>query len=211
MPRPSTLLALIASCAAISGCANDDDRIAPAGGDTTTTDSPVAADAPAATAEPAPADGAGPMQEGSTERQSAASSGTTTALLTDVRSAAHDGYDRVVFEFSGETVPGYDVQYADGNVTQDGSGTTVEIAGDAGLTVRMSPAADADLTDPDAPRTYSGADRIATGRDGGVVELARIGGFEGVLTWAIGVAARADFTVSTLGSPARIVVDVRRP
>ncbi|MBO9534184.1 MAG: hypothetical protein J7513_14530 [Solirubrobacteraceae bacterium] len=207
--RPILLFTLaLASCGAIVGCTNDDDRLATP---SSTADEPTPlAPATEVPATSTPADDAGPMQGGSTERQYAAASGTGTALLTGVREAPHDGYDRVVFEFSGESVPGYDVAYADGNVTQDGSGTTVEIAGDARLTVRMSPAADADLTDPDAPRTYTGPDRIATGNSSGVVELARIGGFEGALTWAIGVRARTDFKVSTLTDPARIVVDLRQ-
>ena len=36
-----------------------------------------------------------------------------TALLTDVRAARHEGYDRVVFEFR-NAVPGYDVRYGHG-------------------------------------------------------------------------------------------------
>ena len=41
-----------------------------------------------------------------------------------------------------------------------------------------------------------------------VVELARLGGFEGVLTSVAGVGDRAPFRVRTLASPSRLVVDV---
>ncbi len=41
-----------------------------------------------------------------------------------------------------------------------------------------------------------------------MAELARVGGFEGVLTWAIGVRDRTTFRVDALGNPNRLVIDV---
>jgi hypothetical protein len=72
----------------------------------------------------------------------------------------------------------------------------------------MENALDADLSRPSAPRTYTGPHRLAPGTPE-VVELARTGGFEGVLTWAAGLRDRVDFRVTTLAAPARLVVDFR--
>lgn len=129
-----------------------------------------------------------------------------TALLTDVRAARHPGYDRVVFEF-GNGIPGYDVRYVEPPVRADGSGDEVAVAGGAVLLVRMEPALDADLTQESAPRTYTGPNRF-TPDTAAVAELVRTGGFEAVLTWAVGVDEERPFRVTRLESPARIVIDV---
>ena len=72
----------------------------------------------------------------------------------------------------------------------------------------MEPALDADLTQESAPRTYTGPQRF-TPTTTAVVELVRTGGFEAVLTWAVGVDEERPFLVSTLESPARLVIDVK--
>ena len=80
-------------------------------------------------------------------------------------------------------------------------------AGCSVLVVRMEPALDADLTKETAPRTYLGPARF-TPDTSAVVELVRTGGFEAVLTWAVGVDAERPFRVTRLEQPARIVLDV---
>ena len=50
--------------------------------------------------------------------------------------------------------------------------------------------------------------RLSPGTEA-VVELVRTGGFEAVLTWAIGVESAQPFRVVRLEGPARIVIDVR--
>lgn len=130
-----------------------------------------------------------------------------TALLTQVRAARHEGFDRVVFEFA-NTLPGYDVRHVQPPVAQDGSGRPVPVAGAFVVRIRMENALDADLSQPSAPRTYSGPSRISPGTPE-VAELASAGGFEGVLTWAIGLRDRVDFRVTTLAGPPRLVIDFR--
>lgn len=129
-----------------------------------------------------------------------------TALLTDVRAARQEGYDRVVFEFA-NAVPGYEVGYVERPVIADGSGDEVAVEGGAVLRVRMEPALDADLTQESAPRTYTGPNRFSPETDA-VVELVRTGGFEAVLAWAVGTDEERLFRVTTLLDPPRIVVDV---
>ena len=131
---------------------------------------------------------------------------TETALLTDVRSARQEGYDRVVFEFS-NGVPGYEVGYVERPVVADGSGDEVAVEGESVLRVRMEPALDADLTQESAPRTYTGPSRFSPDT-AVVVELVRTGGFEAVLAWAAGIDGERPFRVTTLADPPRIVIDV---
>jgi hypothetical protein len=131
---------------------------------------------------------------------------TETALLTDVRAAGHAESDRVVFEFA-NGIPGYDVRYVEPPVLADGSGEEVAVAGAAVLVVRMEPALDADLTQEAAPRTYTGPTRFSPSTTA-VVELVRTGGFEAVLTWAVGVDEQRPFRVTRLENPARIVIDI---
>ena len=148
-----------------------------------------------------------PRLEGaSTDPVAVQGTGDEVALLTDVRAARHEGYDRVVFEFR-NVAPGYDVRYVQKPVHADASGEEVSVHGGAALLVRMEPALDADLTQESAPRTYLGPQRFTP--DTAVVEeLVRTGGFEAVLTWAVGVDEKRPFKVTRLESPARVVIDV---
>ena len=149
---------------------------------------------------------AAPLEGASTEPVAVSATISETALLTDVRSARQEGYDRVVFEFS-NGVPGYDVGYVERPVVADGSGDEVAVEGGAVLRIRMEPALDADLTQESAPRTYTGPVRFSP--DTAVVdELVRTGGFEAVLTWAAGIDTKRPFRVTTLAGPPRIVIDV---
>lgn len=150
----------------------------------------------------------GTMPGASTRPVSSLSTNASTALLTAVRVGRHEGYDRVVFEFRSNVLPGYDVRYIARPVRQDASGKVVAVKGAYVLRVLMSPAFDADLSKTGAPRTYTGSLRISP-RTPEVAQLVRTGGFEDVLTWVVGVRDRVDFRVMTLHNPARIVIDLR--
>ncbi|HEU4703369.1 MAG TPA: hypothetical protein VFS37_12880 [Conexibacter sp.] len=147
------------------------------------------------------------MAGASTRPVHAPASNRQTALLTDVRAARHEGFDRVVFAFR-NVLPGYDVRYVSRPVHEDASGRTVPVAGGAVVRIRMEPALDADLSRAGAPRTYTGPLRF-TPATPEVVELVRIGAFEGVLTWVAGVQDPVDFRVTTLTAPPRLIVDFR--
>jgi hypothetical protein len=138
---------------------------------------------------------------------SAPAKNTCTALLTAVRVARHEGFDRVVFQFR-NVVPGYDVRYVMRPVRQDASGKVIAVQGAHVARIRMANALDADLRKAGAPLTYTGPPRISP-HTPEVVQVARTGAFEGVLTWVIGVRDRVDFRVITLHNPARVVVDFR--
>ena len=150
-----------------------------------------------------------PVLEGaSTSPTSWEGASSRIELLTAVRTGEHPRFDRVVFQFR-KGVPGYDVRYVEPPVLADGSGDQVDVAGGAVLLVRMEPALDADLTKESVPRSYTGPTRFSPPADA-VVELVRTGGFEGVLTWAVGIDEIRPFRITRLDRPARIVIDIAR-
>jgi hypothetical protein len=137
------------------------------------------------------------------------SGGGEVALLVDVRTGVHDGFDRIVLEFSGDDVPSYRVRYVDPPVREDGSGNEVEVAGSAFLEMHLAPAAGVDMSGDgeEFEQTYTGPTRFSPGARV-VRELVRTGDFEANLTWVAGIDREAGFDVSVLTSPLRLVVDV---
>ena len=132
------------------------------------------------------------------------------ALLERVAVGRHEGYDRVVFQFT-NTLPGYKVEYVQPPLKEDGSGNPVEIKGNAFLVVRMEPASGFDLNTGEGVMIYKGPRRLEGSAAGASVvqELVRTGDFEAVLTWAIGLSDKVDFRVQTATSPLRLIVDLR--
>lgn len=129
------------------------------------------------------------------------------ALLTDVRAARQDGFDRVTFEFAEPPLPTYDIRTIERPILQPGSGDEVIVDGREVLLVRLEPASGFDLDE--ASEVYQGPTRIVTDTDV-ITEVVRVGDFEGQLEWAIGLRGEADYDVRELADPPRIVVDVRR-
>lgn len=128
-----------------------------------------------------------------------------TALLSDVRTGRHDGYERVVFEFAGEVLPGSSVRYEAPPFVADPSGEPVAVSGGAFLAVRMAWASGFDLSG-DLGQVYTGPTRLVVGAPV-VSELVQTGDFEAVLDWVIGLDGRHPFRVSTLDDPVRLVID----
>lgn len=195
-------LALVVGAAVVlAGCGGGDKKSS-----ATVTQPPTTATQPPTTATPPP-QAIDTLANASTKPVTVQPTNRSTALLTAVRAARHEGYDRIVFEFA-NAVPGYDVRYVPAPIHQDGSGQAVAVEGAHLLRVRMGNALDADLTKPAAPQTYTGPRRFDPGTPE-IAELVRVGGFEAALTWVAGLRDRVDFRVTTLQSPPRLIVDVR--
>ena len=125
--------------------------------------------------------------------------------LQAVRTGGHESFDRAVFAFAGDTLPGYHVEYVDEPVRQCGSGNTVPLAGEGWLEVRFTPArAHTDAGEP----TVEERER-APGLPL-LKELKLTCDFEGRVTWVLGLSAPNRYRVLRLENPARVVVDVRR-
>ncbi|MFI2101821.1 hypothetical protein ACH436_00880 [Isoptericola sp. NPDC019693] len=156
-------------------------------GDDPPTDVPFAADTSADTADP---------------------SRDAALVVTDVRVARHDGFDRVVLDLEGEGTPGWSVEYVD-VAADDGSGEPVRVDGDGVLQVRLSgmamPGEDPDITEYDGA-TIDPEDTEA------VEEVVYRFWFEGYTTAFVGVDEPGlPFRVFALEDPARVVVDVQDP
>jgi len=123
-----------------------------------------------------------------------------------VRVGRHEGYDRVVFDFTGTGTPTYRVRYVDTPVA-DGSGDTVSVDGDAYLEVLVTT-----VSIPGAGQERP-ADSSAADLEGTVVAEANaiFGGFEGYGQTFIGVRdTQRPFRVSVESAPTRLVVDIAR-
>jgi hypothetical protein len=131
-----------------------------------------------------------------------------TAYLVDVRTATHDGFERVVLEFEGDEVPSYRIGYVDPPIRQPGSGHELAVEGAAFLELRLEPATSVDLTGPEFEETYTGPERIALDGPGPTTELVFVGDFESNMAWVIGSEARAPFAVAFFEDPLRLVVDI---
>lgn len=125
------------------------------------------------------------------------------ALLTDVRAAKHEHFDRVVFELGEGAAPGYHLEYIDRPVRQCGSGEVTAVAGDAWLEVRLEP----------ANAHTSAGDPTLGAREQKVSlevlrELEQTCDFEAQVTWVLGLAKPNRYRVLTLNDPLRLVVDI---
>jgi hypothetical protein len=121
--------------------------------------------------------------------------------LISVRTARHDGYDRVLFTFRG-SMPGYRVRYV--SQVTDEAGRRVPLRGRAFMAVAFQPAR---ARDPDGATTF---------RTGGLSpdfpslrQVRFAGDFEGRVSFGVGVADRGGFRISELRDPVRVTVDVR--
>jgi hypothetical protein len=127
------------------------------------------------------------------------------AVLREVRSASHPGFDRVVFVFDGNALPGHRVEYVDRPVRQCGSGRPVRVAGDAWLLVRLEPAnAHTEAGEP----TVNNRERRLSYPN--LKELKIICDFEAQVEWVLGLGSPNRYRVLELRNPARLVVDVKR-
>jgi hypothetical protein len=132
--------------------------------------------------------------------------GAPQAALRAVEATAQPGYDRVVFEFAGDSVPGYHVEYAPHTTTvrRCGSGDPVTVQGAGQLIVRFEPARAHD--DQGQPVV----ERERTLGLPALTEMKLICDFEGQVEFVIGVTtATVPSRVSTQGPPARIILEVR--
>jgi hypothetical protein len=123
--------------------------------------------------------------------------------LRSVRAARNEGFDRVVFEFDGAQVPGYQLEYVDKPIVKCGSGNPTEVAGQGWLQVSLTPA-----------QAHEGGTLTVTERERKsalpvIQELELTCDFEGEVTWVLGNAKPNKYRVMELREPTRLVVDVQ--
>ena len=127
--------------------------------------------------------------------------------LRKIRTGGHDDFDRVVFDFEGDTPPGFHVEYVDKLARKCGS-DELKILGGTWLLVRMTPA---------QSRNESGRTSIVGiefDEDLKVVKFIRqVCDADGQLEWLIEVTDRkpyrAELMPELMPEPARLVIDIR--
>lgn len=131
---------------------------------------------------------------------------TGNATLAAVRMGVHPeqgGWERIVFEFTGDAWPPATVQYVD-KATNCAKGDTVTVEGTAILEVAMTNAqAHNDAGKATVQPQITGP---GTTVSGGIQSC----DFEGHVTWDFGLNGKHNFKVSTLPNPPRIVIDVKQ-
>ena len=142
-------------------------------------------------------------------RTTARSSADATHTLPDVpilralRIGEQPGADRLVFEFDGDGLPAWSIEYVDRPVYECGSGDAVRLAGDAWLQIRFMGA----QAHTEAGEGTTGP-KLRTLDMTNLLALARICDFEGEVTWVAAVRRPDGYTPRTLDAPARLVVDI---
>ena len=125
---------------------------------------------------------------------------TKALALTGIRAATHEGFTRVVLEFSGEGTPGvWSAAWADEAVEQ-GRGMPIQVEGEAVL----------DLVIDGTPMTatenpYPGGMHTRAGD----LDVVSDGTFEDNTHVVIGAPAARQFQIGFLSDPVRMVIDVR--
>jgi hypothetical protein len=195
----STLSLTVLLLAALAACARDQERVNP--DDTPPDEAPRVS-------QPDDTNNASVLNNPDTAGWTAgltAKGGSEMVTLTAVRTATHAEFERIVFAFEPQKLPGYRVEYIDRPVRQCGSGNVVELPGDAWLSIRLEPAQA--HTEAGAPTI---AERSRTLDYPNIKALRLICDFEGQVEWVAAVASPEHYRTLELREPARLVVDVRK-
>jgi hypothetical protein len=123
-------------------------------------------------------------------------------LVTGVRHAGHDRYDRVVIDLDGPAT-GYQARWVD-RIVQDGSGDPVNVKGGAYLQIILTPA---NAHDESGAPTWKGAKKIMA-RLPNVIAIVNNGDFEGVVSIGLALDHKAGFRLFEQSNPTRLVIDV---
>ena len=131
--------------------------------------------------------------------------------LADVRVGAHDGFDRIVFEFTEPKpnpagnggIPYYEIRQAEPPFAQDPSDMPLDVFGDAFVQLVVQGATGYDF---DGNPTYGGS-RVITPGFGTLAEAAQAGDFEATLSWVLGLSRATCWNVQEVHNPDRLVID----
>ncbi|MEV4353283.1 hypothetical protein [Nonomuraea sp. NPDC049625] len=144
----------------------------------------------------------GPDTPTSTAEVDVQRDGIEPAVVTGVRFAGHDTYDRLVIDLKGK-VPGYSVEWVD-EFVEDGSGKPMDVNGGAYLQVTLVPA---NAHDTKGKPTWKGGPVFPTGLLN-LTDVVRTGDFEGHVGIGLVLARKAAFQVKEQGGPSRLIIDV---
>lgn len=125
---------------------------------------------------------------------------TKALALTGIRAATHEGFTRVVLEFSGEGTPGvWSAAWTDEAVEQ-GRGLPIQVEGEAvlDLVIDGTPMTASENPYPSGMHTRAGD-----------LDVVSDGTFEDNTHVVIGAPTERQFQIGFLSNPSRVVVDIR--
>lgn len=211
--RPSWLAVGLIPLFALAGCASTPDTA------TSAPEPPQSDPTPTITVSPSPSDTPTQEQEPEPEPEqptadtdwskdpqiSESIPGTQSGFVTDFRVASHEGFDRVVVEFSGDALPGWVTGWTDAAFSQ-GKGDPIEVTGPALLDVTLT-GTSFPQNDEETALYFAGASSVSAGEIRAVFDSA----FEDQTHLVIGMDQQRPYRVSTLTDPVRVVIDVQTP
>ena len=122
--------------------------------------------------------------------------------VVDVRVGAHPGYDRFVIEFAGDRLPHWEATPKSGaTFYKDPSGMPITLEGKAGILLVVRPVKSGSYQVP--PRSIDFDPEFHQ-----LAEAYRLGDFEGVFSWGLGLENQSCKRILALSSPTRLVIDV---
>jgi hypothetical protein len=127
----------------------------------------------------------------------------TDQMVTGIRAAAHDGFDRVVIDLTGDAAPSCYRVFFDPNPVQDGSGFPVDLGGKGAIRVEVHGLGQ------DFPQLAPG---FTVDMRGKAVDSVRFDTFfEAIATFFIATPSTTGAQYSVSALPGRLVVDVKWP
>lgn len=205
--RAVAVVAVTATAAILAACADSGDQNSDASGavatetstsTATTTNSPInpTGDTQAE---------AGVQQLGTADREMKTHRPEAPAelVVTDVRLGAHENFDRVVFDITGEGQPGWFITYEE-FPSQQASGRLIEVPGKTALNVNIDNTTYPFTLGMEAEPLgrFSSADTKL------VTEVVEAGTFEARTQYVIGLKSEAPYSVQLLENPKRLVIDI---
>ena len=125
---------------------------------------------------------------------------TKALALTGIRAATHEGFTRVVLEFSGEGTPGLWRGAWTDEAVEQGRGMPIQVEGEAVL----------DLVIDGTPMTVTNTPYPSgTHTRAGDLDVVSDGTFEDNTHVVIGAPAPRQFQIGFLSNPVRMVIDIR--
>lgn len=120
--------------------------------------------------------------------------------LTAIRAATHEGFTRVVLEFSGEGTPGVRHAAWTDEAVEQGRGLPIQVEGGAvlDLVIDGTPMTASDTPYPSGTHTRAGD-----------LDIVSDGSFEDNTHIVIGAPTAREFQIGFLSNPVRMVIDIR--
>lgn len=211
------LIAIVTAGLVFTACAttdvDDEGTPSPSVEDTPTQPDPTTPESSATPSEssddPATEASIEPVGEFSTDEQQSESwpeYGQTSGVYpTAVRSALHDGFERIVIEHAGTGQPSFHAQYTD-EPLEPGIGTPVDTGAGAYLEVTLSGTSNAYDDPPDMLDHGETIENLTTQATQSVVSFAP---WEATSTYILGLDEQRHVAVTVLEEPVRLVIDVQ--